>query len=1058
MVSNNGNGRTPGGLPSTGMAVADKALDLKALGESVIALPPENQSQTPTIAGPAGFVLYVAQAADGFIPWGQAPKARDVQLRDFFPKENLLASALFTVCARNAALSWKVSGDDKAAEAGQQMLNNVNNGAGWEDFASRLSIDLYSQDAGAFIEFVRDGKGEDAPVISLNSLDAARCYATGDPEYPVIYEDTRGNFHRMPWHNVVQLLEFPTALSPQYLGAYYRMQYSAVTRVLRAAQMLRSLSTYNDEKLSGRFMRAIHLISGVGDTSVQDAITRAQNYADQSGQTRYIQPAIVGGVDPNAAIGHVQIDLASLPEGWQQTDMMKDYILALALALGTDYGEFAPLPGGNLGTATQSETMHAKARGKGPGLWQKLILRLINQNGALPKGVEFEFDEPDLDADQQREQIALVRAQTRTQDISSGVLDAEAARQQMLEDGDITQAIYDDLEKRAKEREEEAKRQAEEQAALAATQPGSTSDAQPQTTMEGEANRTPASGAGQTTRGEERTAGAKDAKDITQERLDYEAAMAKRVQHGLDEAEAILRAHLQGRKENPYHDPANGQFTNGPGGGGAATSERPRPHNPVTPIARSDEASWAGEVARLIEAGDDPSVKAVDYPALLEGMSHLDSHPDITELNIAGTLLLGGEGLGIPRKDMPQVPPEQRDRFISDLKANGVSVVEERVDPTRLKPIQTEVSGARAGAIYMRLKAQGIPDEERILVTQDNYVVDGHHTWAAAIGMHYTGVSKDMPIYRMSLSAQEALKQSLDWAEGHGFRYDATKALLEVGEKFNPNHDELGRFSEGPGGGDVSMTAGGEGGGTGAAGVQPVEGVHGVQYDQSQKWQGPIRHAPVPKDVRGNPEYEAGFRAAQAGIEDAVRVVLASWPKADQDAIRQVSLSAARTNEAGLTTPVKDADGNFTGQSDIRINVGIAIMPPAVEQVTVMHGGEIRTGAVETGGAAWVIEHEMAHASMIRQISENLRAAGVAPTPEAYSEAAGDWGESLGPLAAMAFTAGTTRYGQGSPFEGYAEAVAMYRATGYIFDKSLPGDDKPSGIIREALKKSGVIR
>lgn len=866
-----GDGWTPTGARSSGIETADKALDLKALGDSVIALPPVTQSQTPVAAGPASFVLWIGQMADGFIPWGTSPKARDQQLRNFFPTENLLASALATVCARNAALSWKVSGDDKPAEAGQQMLNNVNNGAGWEDFIVRLSMDLYTTDTGAFVEFVRDGDSEDSPVVTLNNLDSLRCYPTGDPSFPVIYEDTLGRFHRMPWYNVVQLIEMPTAMSPVFLGAYYRLGYCAVTRILRAAQVLKSLATYNDEKLSGRFMRAIHLISGVGDTSVQDAITRAQNIADQSGQSRYIQPAIVGGVDPNAAIGHVQIDLASVPEGWSQSEMIKDYILAISMGLLTDYQEFAPLPGGGLGTATQSETLHAKARGRGPGLFQKLVVRLINQHGALPKGVEFEFDEPDLDADAQRATIALTRAQTRTADMTSGVLDAEAGRQQMLEAGDITQAIYDDLEKRAKEREAQAKQQAADQAKLAAAQPqpGSTAGTQPDTTLPGGANRSPASGPGQTTRGGEPPAtGGKDysadwdsedarsdtpedaamraiargdravpvseagrlaaglrAAAVTQERLDYEAQMAKRVQAGLDEAEAILRAHLLATKDNPNHD-EQGRFASGPGGGAAAPTA-PKPHNPAVPLAEPRTEAWTKEVAALIERGNDPTIKAADLPVLLTGMSALTSNPDITELNIEGSLLMGGEGMGIPRKDMPQVPPDQRDTFLADLKRdNGVTATAERVDPTLLKPIQKEVSGSRAGAI-MQAFSTGIPDAQRILISKDNFVIDGHHTWAAAVGLRFGNVERTMPVYRLSATAIDALRLSLDWADAHGYEGQAMdakpvaakKALydeffeawgasheqgefpVDVAEKDNPNHDDAGRFASGPGGG-----------------------------------------------------------------------------------------------------------------------------------------------------------------------------------------------------------------------------------------------------------------
>lgn len=443
-----GDGDTPGlwtprGVTS-GIQTAEKADDLRALGRSVVATPPRSQADRP--ASP--YMIWLGAQVDSFSPWGVAPKLRDRQLREFFPRENLLASALATITARNAALSWKVTGHEKTAEAGQGLLNNANFGAGWEDFISRLSLDLYTTDSGAFVELVRVEDSPDAPVFGINTLDSTRCYPTGVPEFPVIYEDTLGRMHRMPWYSVVQLLEMPSAYTPTFAGMFYRLQYCAVTRVLKAAQIMQSISTYTDEKVSGRFLRALHLISGVDEGHVQNALATAQASADVQGLQRYMMPAIVGAVDPGATIGHTIVELASLPDGFSSKEEREGYILALALGLLTDYGEFAPLPGGGLGTASQSETMNQKSRGKGSGLFQKLILRLINQHGVLPSNVEFEWDEQDLEADEKAEAVKTARASTRAARITSGEIDITVARQQALEDGDLTQQQFDELQAR----------------------------------------------------------------------------------------------------------------------------------------------------------------------------------------------------------------------------------------------------------------------------------------------------------------------------------------------------------------------------------------------------------------------------------------------------------------------------------------------------------------------------------------------------------------------------------------------------------------------------------
>lgn len=439
---------------------------LRALSQSVTGKPPAMATMAP--AGANFLLWFMAQRADGFTPWGASPKQRDWELRAFWPSENMLASTVATVSARNAALSWKITGDEQTAIAAQALCNNANFGGGWEEFVTQTSIDLYTQDSGAFVELIRESDSPAAPVIGIAHLDAARCYPTGNPLWPVIYEGSDGVLRRMPWYTVVQLLEMAAPITPTFTGFFFKLQYSAVTRVLRAAQVMKSIAVYKDEKVSGRFLRALHLVSGVDEAVVQDAIRKAQFFADQSGASRYMQPAIVGTVDPQAPIKHDTIEMSSLPDGWSEEESIKSYLIALSMGFLTDYQELAPLPGGNLGTSAQSETLHKKSRGKGPGLFQKLILRLMNGNGVLPSNVRFEFDEMDIDEDKANAEARNMRITGRASAIQSGEIDVIAARQQALEVGDITQAQYDELIQRDEQRAEEEQRRLSAQMEAAA--------------------------------------------------------------------------------------------------------------------------------------------------------------------------------------------------------------------------------------------------------------------------------------------------------------------------------------------------------------------------------------------------------------------------------------------------------------------------------------------------------------------------------------------------------------------------------------------------------------
>jgi hypothetical protein len=188
--------------------------------------------------------------------------------------------------------------------------------------------------------------------------------------------------------------------------------------------------------------------------------------------------------------------------------------------------------------------------------------------------------------------------------------------------------------------------------------------------------------------------------------------------------------------------------------------------------------SWADGIADAINNGEHPMVEKENVSAFLMSASKRTDHPDLTELSVEGTLLYGDEGMGIARKDMPQIPGKERARFLSEIEAElGVTAEKEKVDPTTLKPIQKEISAARSGAIYNKFREDGeIPKNERILISKDGYVVDGHHTWGAAVAFAFDNPGTELPVYRLSVTAKEALAVSSKWSKDNGFEGQAIDA------------------------------------------------------------------------------------------------------------------------------------------------------------------------------------------------------------------------------------------------------------------------------------------
>ena len=216
------------------LAEAQKGFDERAARRSVVEPRTPEEGHFAPGYDLGNLILWVGQQADEIEAWGRNVKRRDRQLREFIPTENVLASALGTVVARNAAFDFSVKGPPRTAARVHDILENANNGKGWIDFVAKLSYDLYSQDSGGFFEIIRDGDGETAALIGINHLDASRCWHTGIPQEPVLYQDRLGRYHLMKWYQVQTIAELPAPHE-----TLYGLQLSAITRLLRACQITR---------------------------------------------------------------------------------------------------------------------------------------------------------------------------------------------------------------------------------------------------------------------------------------------------------------------------------------------------------------------------------------------------------------------------------------------------------------------------------------------------------------------------------------------------------------------------------------------------------------------------------------------------------------------------------------------------------------------------------------------------------------------------------------------------------------------------------------------------
>lgn len=444
------NGTTPPGQLATTL-LAEKQDDevLAANRRSV-----EDQNPDPASFGHDGgamihddaiapLLFAMAQAGDGIVEWGTAPTARDRQLRAYIPSESIVAGALGSVIARNIAMPWVLTSDESDEElrdACSDLLNSADRGKGWNSLIGKVSWDLYAADKGAFVELIRSADSSEAPVIGINHLDSTRCFSTGRDDFPVVYRDVKSRWHRLAWYQVVNLLEMPTPHE-----TLYGLQLCAISRVMRASQVWRNINIYMDEKTGGRHTRGISFVNGVLQKNLEAALAQSTAMADSELRQRFAMHPIVTNPDPNGSITVAQLDFASIPDGFDSDDQFKQYLTILSLGFFVDFQEFAPLPGGNLGTSSQSEILNAKARAKSPQVFRTLIEGMINRAGVCPRGVEFKYVVDDPETDKLISENAKTRAAERKLRVEAEEIDGEGARQIALDDGDLSQEQFDSL-------------------------------------------------------------------------------------------------------------------------------------------------------------------------------------------------------------------------------------------------------------------------------------------------------------------------------------------------------------------------------------------------------------------------------------------------------------------------------------------------------------------------------------------------------------------------------------------------------------------------------------
>lgn len=420
-----------------------------AASNAIITQSIQESFQDKPVAGTGAYILHwLVRAGLNAYPWWSP--ARDINLRNFWKTCDQLGGAVYTIQSKMQSIPFLVKARDlsnkdhvkEAAKWTTKLEVGAEWGEGWPAFFGRWVEDLVTQDNGAFAEII--GSGNPAgPIlgapITIRHIDAGRCQRTGDPIYPIIYHDLNAKMYKIHASRVLYASQMTSPIHEMF-----GVGFSAISRAINTAQALVDVLTYKQEKLGSRPRRGILVAKGGLDPEdVAEAFKLVDSEQDSQALSRYSRIALVGDSSLPEA-GLELTDLASLPDGFDEETSFNLGIAVLALAFGLDARELAPMMASG---ATRADALlqHLKQRGKGPGQIIQLTESLFNFK-VLPPYLQLVFDFQDDEQDRQAAETKEIRSRRWNTAITSGSLDKRAAREQMMEVGDLERAQFERLE------------------------------------------------------------------------------------------------------------------------------------------------------------------------------------------------------------------------------------------------------------------------------------------------------------------------------------------------------------------------------------------------------------------------------------------------------------------------------------------------------------------------------------------------------------------------------------------------------------------------------------
>lgn len=382
--------------------------------------------------------------------------SRDKWLRGFYLKSDYLKIATKTFTEKACGVPFRIQAKDHsvkahvalAAQIEDDILYNSGMLKGFFKEFAKFTADYLTQDNGAFFLVMGGGKA-DGPIVGavagLLHLDAQYCHRTGDLEYPVVYEHQDGKRYKLHYTRVIFMSSMPSADA-----GLLDVGLCAVSSCMDAAQEMLDIAVYHQEKLGSRPARQIlYSKTGISIKRLQDALMLANTKLDSQGLERFARTLVIGpATDSNATpIELALLDLSSVPDGFDRQQATMLDVAVISSAFGLDMRDLSHAFGVAGTTMADAQIQHMKTGFKGVAQFLNDFAFALTPK-ILPGKDNYDvvFDYVDDSQDEQAAGNRKVRAEGRNLDLANTSITVRIAREQMLEEGELSEEQFGDME------------------------------------------------------------------------------------------------------------------------------------------------------------------------------------------------------------------------------------------------------------------------------------------------------------------------------------------------------------------------------------------------------------------------------------------------------------------------------------------------------------------------------------------------------------------------------------------------------------------------------------